>query len=273
MLIMFRNSVWAVIFLMLAVAASPGTAFAIPAGASMMPMQMPLHSGSGTTNGQTTGCNCGMPMQGAAAMARTESPARTAGGAEPSPCSGSAIPVYSGMAGTPGRVSGIRRIYPKNVLDHPERAAVYTTIIARPGIDLAGIASELGLNRETLRYHLDQLESNTRIVVMRDHGIIRYYENHGRYTPAERRVLRHLWNPTAKEILALVASRPGIAQAEISAHLAVTAATVRWYMRRFRADGLVTEQHEGKYTRYTVVPDVSRYVIPAPVDRAAAATA
>jgi predicted transcriptional regulator len=266
---MIRKIAWAVVFLMLAVAASPGTAFAIPTGANMMPM----HSGSGTSTGQTTGCNCGMPMQGMAAMARTESPARTAGGAEPSPCSGSAIPVYSGMASTAGRVSGIRRIYPKNVLDHPERAAVYTTIVARPGIDLAGIAGELGLNRETLRYHLDQLESNTRIVVMRDHGIIRYYENHGRYTPVERKVLQHLWNPTAKQILALIAAKPGIAQAEISSHLAVTAPTVRWYMQRLRADGLVTEQHEGKYTRYTVVPDVSRLVLPGVAGQTPAAIA
>ena len=266
---MIRNIAWTVIFLMLAIAASPGTAFAIPAGANMMPM----HSGSGTSTGQTTGCNCGMPMQTAAAMPRTESPARTAGGAEPSPCSGSAIPIYSGMAGTPGRVSGIRRIYPKNVLDHPERAAVYTSIVARPGIDLAGIASELCMNRETLRYHLDQLESNTRIVVMRDHGIIRYYENHGRYTPVERKVLQHLWNPTAKQILALIDAKPGITQTELSVHLAVTAPTVRWYMCRFQADGLVTGQHEGKYTRYTVVPDVSRFVLPVAMEHPAAAIA
>ena len=267
--IMIRKSAWAVIFLLLAVAASPGTAFAIPAGANMMPM----HSGSGAGTGQTTGCNCGMPMPAAAALPRTESPARTAGGTEPMPCSSSAIPMYSGMAGASGRVSGIRRIYPKNVLDHPERAAVYTTIIARPGIDLAGIAAELSMNRETLRYHLDQLESNTRIVVMRDHGIIRYYENHGRYTPVERRLLQHLWNPTGKQILALVAANPGITQGELSARLAVTAPTVRWYMQRFRTDGLVTEQHEGKYTRYTVVPEVSRFVLPATVDRTAAAIA
>ena len=265
--IMIRKSVWAVIFLMLAAVVSPGMAFAIPAGANMMPM----HSGSETSTGQTAGCNCGMPMPAAAALPRTESPARTA--AEPMPCSSSAIPMYSGMAGASGRVSGIRRIYPKNVLDHPERAAVYTAIVARPGIDLAGISSELSMNRETLRYHLDQLESNTRIVVMRDHGIIRYYENHGRYTPAERRVLQHLWNPTGKQILALVAANPGITQGELSARLAVTAPTVRWYMQRFRTDGLVTEQHEGKYTRYTVVPEVSRFVLPATVDRTAAAIA
>ena len=108
---------------------------------------------------------------------------------------------------------------------------------------------------------------------MRDHGIIRYYENHGRYTPAERRVLQHLWNPTGKQILALVAANPGITQGELSARLAVTAPTVRWYMQRFRTDGLVTEQHEGKYTRYTVVPEVSRFVLPATVDRTAAAIA
>jgi DNA-binding transcriptional ArsR family regulator len=259
---MIRNSVWAVIFLMLAVAASPGTAFAIPSGASMMPMQMPMHSG--TPSGQTTGCNCGMPMQATTAIPRTA-------GTEPSPCSGSAIPVYSGMAGPAGRVSGIRRIYSKNVLDHPERAAVYTTIVARPGIDLAGIASELGLNRETLRYHLAQLESAVRVVVMRDHGIIRYYENHGRYTPVERTILQHLWNPTAKQILALIAAKPGITQVELSTHLTVTAPTVRWYIRRFRADGLVTEQHEGKFTHYAVVPDVSRFISPTVADQPAAA--
>jgi predicted transcriptional regulator len=129
------------------------------------------------------------------------------------------------------------------------------------------------MNRETLRYHLDQLESATKVVVMRDHGIVRYYENHGRYTLLERKVLQHLWNPTGKQILTLVAARPGIAQVEISAHLAVTAPTVRWYMQRFRDDGLVTEQHEGKYTHYTVVPDATRFVLPAVADNQTAAIA
>jgi predicted transcriptional regulator len=201
-------------------------------------------------------------------MARADPPARTTGGAEPSPCSGSSIPSYPGTSGTAGRVSGIRRIYAKNVLDHPERAAVYATIVARPGIDLAGIAMELGINRQTLRYHLDQLESAVKIVVMRDRGIIRYYENHGRYTPLERRVLQHLWNPTGRQVLALIASRPGITQAEIAAHLAVTAPTVRWYINRFRDDGIVTGQHEGRYTHYTVAPEVPRYLHPRAPDPA-----
>jgi DNA-binding transcriptional ArsR family regulator len=269
---MIRKSVWAVVFLMLAVAASPGAAFGIPAGATMMPM-MPM-SGSGHTGNQAAaGCNCPMPMQTPAAVpARADAGPRSAG-SEPLPCSGSGYPVLSSMSGMYGRVSGIRRIYPKNVLDHPERAAVYTMIVARPGIDLAGIASELGMNRETLRYHLAQLESAVKVVVQRDRGIVRYYENHGRYTPVERTILQHFWNPTAKEILTLISVKPGIAQAEISLHLSVTAPTVRWYMQRFREDGLITEQHEGKYTRYTVVPEVTRLVLPAAAEQPAMAIA
>jgi predicted transcriptional regulator len=138
--------------------------------------------------------------------------------------------------------------------------AIYHTIVARPGIDLAGIAAELDMNRETLRYHLDQLESATRVVVMRNRGIIRYYENHGRYTPFQRRVLQHLWNPTAERILSLISLRPGITQTEIAVHLAVTAPTVRWYLQRFRADSIITEQHEGRYTRYTLANEAYLFI-------------
>jgi DNA-binding MarR family transcriptional regulator len=254
---MIRMSAWAVIFLMLAVAASPFSASGIPAGSTMMPM----HGGSGQAEGQSyTGCNCQASQQASASVPRAEPLQRTAGEPESTPCDGSSLPVFYSNPGTTGRVSGIRRIYPKNVLDYPERAAVYTTIVARPGIDLTGIASELGMNRETLRYHLDQLESATKIVVGRDHGIVRYYENHGRYAPLERRMLQHLWNPTAKSILSLISTNPGITQADVAAQLAVTAPTVRWYMQRFHADGIITWQHEGRFTKYNLVPEALQVI-------------
>ncbi len=249
-LAMIRTGIGGVIFLVLAVAASPGAAYATPAGATMMPM----------SGGMTAGCNCQVPVQAPAATPREDPFSRTAGGPETPPCTGAAYPVFSSTSGTVGRVSGIRRIYPRNVLNHPERAAVYRVITARPGIDLAGIASELGMNRETLRYHLDQLESATRILVMRDHGIVRYYENHGRYTPLERRVIQHLWNPTAGRILSVISALPGITQADLAWHLEVTAPTIRWYMQRFRADGITIEQHQGRCTKYSLVPEARPFV-------------
>jgi len=199
-------------------------------------------------------------MQAASATSPANPLPRQAGGADPVPCTGSALPTLPGTANIPGRFSGIRRIYPKNVLDHPERAAIHALIIARPGIDITGIASKMGMNRETLRYHLGMLESAVKIVVLRDRGIVRYYENHGRYTLLERKVLQHLWNPTGKAMLAVIAARPGIMQSGIATHLGITAPTVRWYMHRFRADGIVTEQREGKYTRYSLSPEAGGFV-------------
>ncbi|MDD1693411.1 MAG: winged helix-turn-helix transcriptional regulator [Methanoregula sp.] len=242
---MIRQGTWALVLLVFALAASPSSLSSLPGGGPVLPM-----AGSGHHAGSMPpGCTCGMPVQAAAAMP----PANTL------PCSGPALPGQPGPV-APGRFSGIRRIGKKNVLDHPERAAVYAMIVASPGIDIAGIGRDLEMNRETLRYHLGQLESAARIVVLRGRGIVRYFENHGRYTLLERKVLRHLWNPTAQEVLSLVAAHPGITQSEIAARLAVSPPTVRWYMQRFCADGIVTGQHAGKYTRYSIVPEAGGIV-------------
>src|SRR5512136_645245 len=248
-----RSIAWIFIAFMLATAASPATAFAIPAGATMMPMR----GGPDRAGPMAPDCNC---AQSAATATRAEPLPRpaTAGSQGPSPCNGTAQQVYPGATGLVGRVSGIRKLYAKNVLDHPERSAVYTLIVAKPGIDLAQIALELGMNRQTLRYHLDLMESFAKIVVARDHGIVRYYENHGRFGVIERNVLLHQWNPTASGILSLIQSQPGITQSGIAMQFAITAPTVRWYMQRFRDDGIITEHHEGRYTRYNLTDDASR---------------
>lgn len=249
-----RSIAWMFIAFMLATAASPAAAFAIPSGRTMMPMPgSPERAGP-----MAPGCSCAQPVQAAAATRAESLPRPTTDPQVPSPCNGSAQQVFPSTTGLVGRVSGIRKIYAKNVLNHPERSAVYTLIVAKPGIDLAQIALELGMNRQTLRYHLDLMESFAKIVVARDHGIVRYYENHGRYGAIERTILLHQWNPTASGILSLIQSQPGITQSGIAMQFAITAPTVRWYMQRFRDDGIITEHHEGRYTRYTLTDEAGR---------------
>jgi len=253
---MIRNSAWAVILLLLAVAASPLPGYGLPAGA----VAMPVHGGSGPAAATTSCCSCTLPAKTTTATPPVTTSPRQAGGTDTVPGTGSAAPALPGSATVPCRFSGIRRIFPKNVLDHPERAAVYAWIVEQPGIDISAIASALGMHRETLRYHLGMLESAMKIIVLRDRGIVRYYENHGRYTLLERKVLRHLRNPTGKAMLFVIAARPGITQSGIAEHFGITAPTVRWYIHRFRADGIVTEQREGKYTRYSLSPEVGGFV-------------
>ena len=87
---------------------------------------------------------------------------------------------------------------------------------------------------------------------MKDHGIIRFYENHGRFGILERRVLAHFWNPTAERILSIIQSNPGITQKDMATQLVMASPSVHWYMQRFATDGIVTAQRTGRLTHYSV---------------------
>jgi len=249
-----RKTVCAAIVLVLAVVASPFSAFVVPAGSSMFLMHTDPERCEAAAS--CTG-NCPMLAQVNPPTSKAPLPRSSAGQPSPYSCSSASQSSTQGMStqgiiGLNGRVSGIRKIYPKNVLDHPQRRAVYNVIVANPGIDLGRIGKALKLNRETLRYHMDLLASSNKIVVMKDYGIIRHYENHGRYGILERRVLAHLWNPTAERIFSIVQSNPGITQGDIAARLAIASPTVHWYMQRFTTDGVVTAQHTGRLTYYRI---------------------
>lgn len=151
-----------------------------------------------------------------------------------------------------GWFSGLRRIYRNNILNNRERAAIYELIAKKPGIDVTEMSATLGMNPHTLRYHLEKLESNGKIAILKTRGIFRYYENHGRYGKIERNVLHHLWNPTAEKILGVIGTHPGITQSEIVAQIGMTAPTIRWYLRRFIDDGIIASHREGKYVSYVL---------------------
>lgn len=255
-----RKTVYATIILVLAVVALPFSAFAVASVSSMFPMHTcpePCEAGMSCMG------SCPMLVQVNSRSGQKSLPRPSPGKSSPYPCSSvSQLNVQrisiEGMTGPNGRVSGIRRIYPNNVLDHPQRKAVYDIVVANPGIDLGKIGKVLNLNRETLRYHMDLLASSNKIVVMKDHGIIRYYENHGRYGILERRVLAHFWNLTAEQILSIVLSNPGITQKDIASKLSIASPTVNWYMKRFTTDEIVTAQRTGRLTNYFITPEALR---------------
>lgn len=249
-----RKTVYATIILVIAVVALPFSAVAVSSVSSMFPMRTcpgPCEAGMSCMG------NCPMLVQVNSRSGQKSLPRSSPSNFSPYPCSSTFQPgvqrsSIEGMIRPKGKVSGIRRIYPNNVLDHPQRKAVYEIIVANPGIDLGKIGKVLNLNRETLRYHMDMLASSNKIVVMKDRGIIRYYENHGRYGILERRVLAHFWNSTAEQILSIVLSNPGITQKDIASKLSIASPTVNWYMKRFTADEIVTAQHTSRLTNYYI---------------------
>jgi predicted transcriptional regulator len=156
---------------------------------------------------------------------------------------------------------GFRRISASNALDNPERLAIYELIMGCPGIDLTQIAQRLGTNIHTLRYHLDILTSCGKIIVMKDWGIFRYYENHGTYTEIERKVIPYTGNPVAGSILKIIRNLPGCTQVALSEEIGITGPTVRWYMQRFISDGIVVATRDGRFTRYELTSDAVSAII------------
>ncbi len=256
-----RRTAYIAIILVLSFVALPFSAFSMPSGSTMFPMH--AYPPDPCEAGMSCAGNCPITAKVNSRSRQESFPQSSPSQSSPYRCSSVSQPDVQrigieGIIGPNGRISGIRKIYPKNVLDYPQRKAVYDFVVANPGIDLGKIGKALNLNRETLRYHMDLLTSSNKIVVMKDHGIIRYYENHGRYGILEKRVLAHLWNPTAEGILSIVFSNPGITQGDIASRLLVASPTVHWYMQRFTTNGIVTAQRTGRLTNYYITPEALR---------------
>lgn len=252
-----RKIVYATIILVLAVVALPFWSFAAPSAPSMLLMHTCPESCEAKI-----GCvgNCPMQAHVSSRFRQKSIPRSPLNQSSPYTCSSTSQPgvqriSIEGIIGSNGKVSGIRKIYPNNVLDYPQRKAIYDIVVANPGIELGRIGKTLNMNRETLRYHINLLESSNKIVVMKDHGILRYYENHRRYSTLEKHVLAHLWNPTAGQILLIVHSNPGITQGNIASKLSIASPTVNWYMKRFTSDGIVKAQRIGRLTNYSITAE------------------
>ena len=153
------------------------------------------------------------------------------------------------------RLSGIRQIFHRNVLENGNRHIIYDIIVNNPGIDQAGIAALSGVNNQTLRYHLGVLISFHKVTAQRGGTVVRFFENGGALTEMERQLATHMRSPMVRSILELIAATPGINQTGIADTLHITTPAVIWHIRKLTRDGLVQEERRGKTIHYTISPE------------------
>jgi len=202
-------------------------------------------SSSGAADGLSCGCAC-------APRTATAIPNTAAG---PGTLPDAAEPAKRITAG------GIRRIFPKNVLDHPNRAAISALIASSPGISTRGIAAHLALNRETLRYHLAVLVSCRAAIPVHTGKTTYYFENHGKYSARERALIIHRHNRTTAAILALIGSEPGITGAALAGKLGLSLPTVRWHLQRLADSGILTGVSSGRSTGWYIQREGTEHAV------------
>jgi predicted transcriptional regulator len=153
-----------------------------------------------------------------------------------------------------------RKITADNVLGSPARALIFAAIRANPGIYFNELSRETGLNRGSLRYHLALMRMTGKISTLVLKGDIRYFENSGRFSETEQRVLKFLRNDKERAIFLHLMNNPETTRGDLEKMLGITGAAVTWHTNRLCDAGMITVARSGKTVRYLINPDARTYL-------------
>jgi predicted transcriptional regulator len=147
---------------------------------------------------------------------------------------------------------GFRRIVRNNVLANTLRHTIYNLIQSRPGISSSELLQETGISRGALTYHLTLMRVSGKIILLKDHGTISYFENSGKYGDGEQKVIKYLRQDMDKKIILILARNPLMSRTDFERILGVSGPTVSWHMKRLIDDGILNVQKDGRFSRYVL---------------------
>lgn len=128
-----------------------------------------------------------------------------------------------------------------------------------PGSHLRQIKRELTMSMGTIQYHLNLLEKQGKILSEK-HNFHKYYFPMGLFEKNERDILKILNQETAREILLFILEKKKPTQTDIANIIEISSASVNWHIKRLIELGLILEQKDGKFKRYTLGIDAKHIV-------------
>ncbi|MEI7857099.1 MAG: winged helix-turn-helix transcriptional regulator [Methanomicrobiales archaeon] len=155
---------------------------------------------------------------------------------------------------------GYRKITAGNVLGSPARTRIFAAIQANPGIYFNELSRETGLNRGALRYHLALMRVTGKISTLVLEGDTRYFENSGKFSETEQRVLKFLRNEKERAIFLHLMDNPETTRGDLEMMLGISGAAVTWHTNRLCDAGMLTVARSGKTFRYLIDPDARTYL-------------
>jgi predicted transcriptional regulator len=153
---------------------------------------------------------------------------------------------------------GYRKVEQHSVFHNAARNRIYSCIQDNPGIFFNALSRKTDVKRGSLRYHLTLLKLMGKIAVLDTHGNTRYFENSGKFSEPEKKVLKYLQNDTDCRILTFLLYNPDITRKDLVRHLGIAGSTVTWYMNRLSDENLICVQKTGKNVRYEINPESRR---------------
>ncbi|MGB9938909.1 winged helix-turn-helix transcriptional regulator [Methanosarcina sp.] len=149
-------------------------------------------------------------------------------------------------------IAGYRIVKPGNVLDNPSRFKIYDYIKTKPGAYISEIVENIGLGRETVKYHIKTLETQNKIEVYKKGGKTRFFENNFTYNEEEIRIISALQNVANQRIISKIVNGKCDTNIALARELGVSRSTISWYMKNLREINLIMETKEGRNKVYRI---------------------
>ncbi|WP_460007403.1 winged helix-turn-helix transcriptional regulator [Methanogenium cariaci] len=172
------------------------------------------------------------------------------------------IPFANLLAILSGAFLGIRQIEKKTILENERRTKIYEEIQKTPGIIATEMETVTGINRSSLRHHLEILEREGLIVSQKITKQRHYFENHHKYSQEYQLAMSVLDGETTRDIFGYITAHPGCTQKDLSEHAKVSGPTISWHIDKLRSGNLVTIEKEKNYHHY-YPEETTEFFVPA----------
>jgi len=156
---------------------------------------------------------------------------------------------------------GYRKITTASVLTSAMRRKIFETIAASPGIYFNELARQTGVARSTLRYHIALLKMTGKITAAKSGSDTRYFENSGKFSGTEQKILALLHNGRDRLICEYLIQNPSTTRADLEKVLGISGAAVTWHTNRLRDAGVLEVTKSGRTVQYSIAPDAVRALL------------
>jgi predicted transcriptional regulator len=145
-----------------------------------------------------------------------------------------------------------------HALENQNKLSVLGYVLLHPGCSLSEISLKLDMKIGTVKYHVQMLESEGRIILRRVSKFTLLFTCSQAYSEQAKALLSYMRNETSKSILYAIMEKPGITNWELSEKFLLDKSSIHWHIERFILDRLVESKRDGRYKKYFVEPEVAK---------------
>lgn len=141
----------------------------------------------------------------------------------------------------------------------PYREKILTYIKAHPGCTQKQLIAAMETSRGSVCYHLNKLFHDKKIQRRHTGRIPQYYPASEKTENPLEQNLRYLLSlKKSGKVLQTLSEHPASTRKELAAHLSLSSASLRWYLRKFTNKKLLTCTKDGRELRYSLTGEAKQ---------------